>query len=292
MSSNSIYIVLGGAVSRTNGHIVGNLKKFIATGITSKTFEIGDPSNYTPVVVSFANVAIAGDLTASTTVGDHSNIGASTIDPSLSVNRYWTLINSGIVFTTYSATFNFVPGDLDGGANPAAFIVGKYASAAWSYPTVGTRTATSTQATGLSSFSDFQLGEVGIPAIVLDKSVNPNGDQPPDTDLNYTLTFTNSGTANALSVVIIDPNPANADPAQRVFANVDYKLGSATISSPWTATIEFSNDGGATWTYVPASAGGGAPSGYDRTVTNIRWSLTGDVAPSGSGSVSFVVRLQ
>lgn len=290
--SNNVIISSTGSVSRTSGHVVGNLQKNVATGATSRTFEVGDASNYTPVDVSFVSVTIAGNLIASTTPGDHPNIGASTILSSKSANRYWTLTNSGIVFTTYSATFNFVAGDLDGGANTGAFIVGKYASAAWSYPTVGTRTATSTQATGLSSFSDFQLGEVGVPTIVLVKSVNPTGDQPPDTDLNYTLTFTNSGTGEALSVVIIDPNPANADPAQRVFANVDYKLGSAAISSPWTATIEFSNDGGATWTYVPASAGGGAPSGYDRTVTNIRWSFTGNVAPSGSGNVSFVVRIQ
>jgi hypothetical protein len=106
------------------------------------------------------------------------------------------------------------------------------------------------------------------------------------------VTFTNSGSTAAHSLVITDPNPNNVDPAQKVFVNVDYKLSSASISSPWTTTIEFSNDGGATWTYVPVSGAGGAPSGYDRTVTNIRWSLAGNLAISDSGTLSFIVRIR
>jgi hypothetical protein len=291
-SSNKVIISSTGIVSRTSGHVVGNLQKNVATGPTSLTFEVGDASNYTPVDVSFAGVTSAGDLIAVTTSGDLPNIGTSNIIPSKSVNRYWTLTNSGIVFTTYSATFNFAAGDLDGGVDTAALIVGKYASGAWSYPAVGTRTATSTQATGLSSFSDFQLGEGGTPNIVLVKDVTPSGSQEPDTDLAYTVTFTNSGSIAAQSLVITDPNPNDIDPTQRIFANVDYKLGSASISSPWSATTEFSNDGGSSWSYTPVSGGGGAPSGYDRVVTNIRGSVTGNVAASATGTISYTVRIR
>ncbi len=122
--------------------------------------------------------------------------------------------------------------------------------------------------------------------------MSPTGDQAPDTDLTYTVTFTNSGGVAAQSLVIVDPNPTDANPSQRVFVHLDYKLGTAAISSPWIATIEFSNDGGATWTYTPVSGGGGALSGYDRTVTNIRWSITGSLATSASGNVSFTSRIQ
>ncbi len=291
-SLNAVIISSTGIVSRTSGHIVGNLQKNAATGATSLTFEVGDSSNYTPVTVSFASVTSAGNLVANTTAGDHPNIGTSNILSSKSVNRYWTLTNSGISFTTYSATFNFATGDLDGGTNTAALIVGKYSSGTWSYPTVGTRTANSTQTTGLSAFSDFQLGEPTIPAVALLKSVSPSGPQPPDTDLAYSVTFTNSGSGAAQSLIIIDPNPNDVVPAQRVFANVDYKLGSTSISSPWSATTEFSNDGGSTWSYTPVSGGGGAPSGYDRAVTNIRWSVTGNVATSANGTISFTVRIR
>ena len=291
-TSSTVMIGSTGTVSRTTGHVVGTLQKNIATGASSRTFEVGDASNYTPVDISFSSVTTAGDLAVSTTSGDHPNIAASTFNAAKTVNRYWTLTNSGTLFTNYTATFTFVSADLDAGANTNALVAGRFASATWTYPTTGTRTPNSTQATGLTAFGDFQLGEAGTPSVVLVKDVTPSGIQEPGTDLTYTVTFTNSGSTAAHSLVITDPNPNNVDPAQKVFVNVDYKLSSASISSPWTATIEFSNDGGATWTYVPVSGAGGAPSGYDRTVTNIRWSLAGNLAISDSGTLSFIVRIR
>jgi fibronectin-binding autotransporter adhesin len=163
-SSNSIYINSTGSVSRTSGHVVGNFKKNIATGATSKTFEIGDAGNYTPVTVAFASVTVAGDLTATTTAGDHTNISTSTFNAAKTANRFWTLTNSGITFTNYGVTVNFVSGDLDSGANTSNFIVGRFASSTWTYPTVGTKTSTSTQATGLTAFGDFQVGEASTTA--------------------------------------------------------------------------------------------------------------------------------
>ena len=108
------------------------------------------------MTVAFASVTVAGDWIAKSTAGDHPNISSSTINAAKSVNRYWSLTNSGLTFTDYSATFTFVAGDVDGGANTSGFIVGKY-GAGWTYPTVGTKTATTTQITGVTSFSDFQL---------------------------------------------------------------------------------------------------------------------------------------
>ncbi|MEO6719375.1 MAG: DUF2341 domain-containing protein, partial [Ferruginibacter sp.] len=146
------------SVSRTSGHVFGKFQKNIATGATSKTFEIGGATNYTPVTVAFASVTTAGDLVAGAVSGDHANIGTSTINPSYTANRNWTLTNSGVFFTTCDVTFTFVAGDLDAGATPGNFIVGGY-NAGWTYPTVGTKTSTTTQATGLTAFGDFQLGE-------------------------------------------------------------------------------------------------------------------------------------
>jgi hypothetical protein len=163
--SNSLIQPSSGTVTgaaQNTGWVDGRLRKNIITGATSKTFEVGDLANYTPVSVAFSNVTTAGDLTAFTTAGDHPNIGTSTINTSETVNRFWTLQNSGIGFTDYNATFNYVPADLDSAANTNTFIIGKYNGSSWTYPTVGTLTSTSLQATGLTTFEDFQVGRMII----------------------------------------------------------------------------------------------------------------------------------
>ncbi|MDX6613911.1 MAG: fibronectin-binding autotransporter adhesin [Blastocatellia bacterium] len=279
---------LTGAAQNT-GWVNGQLQKNVATGATNKTFEVGGPNNYTPVTVTFAGVSVAGDLIASAVSGDHASISSSTINAAKSVNRTWTLSNSGIGFTNYSATFNFVAGDIDAGASTGAFIVGKYSGGSWTYPTVGTRTSTSTQATGLTSFSDFQVGgTAAIPNVTLIGSVSPTGFVRPHTDLVYTFGFVNNGVGPAFALVITDPIPANTD----------FKLGSVTTSlgtTGLTPTIAYSRDSGATWSYTPVSTTGGAPAGYDRTVTNVRWSFGSTLSrnsPDNSGSVSFTVRIR
>lgn len=152
--------------------------------------------------------------------------------------------------------------------------------------------------TGNNSANDLTTIDAGPPIIGLVKSVNPSGAQIPGTDLVYTITYTNSGGKPAQNFVIIDPNPANADPLERVFHNIDFKVGSMTSSpggSGLVASFSYSNDGGATWTYTPASGGGGAPAGYDRNVTNIRWTFAGNLSqtsPNNTGSVGFVARIR
>jgi hypothetical protein len=288
--ASSLYLKSAGTVVRSStGHVIGNFKKQIVTGATSKTFEIGDATNYTPVTVAFANVTGAGDLTATTVAGDHANIGSSTIIPTESANRVWILTNTGTAFTTYDATFTFAAADVDGGANTSLFIAGRY-SFGWTYPTVGTKTSTSTQTTGLTAFGDFQMGvRVAYPPnVTLLNSVTPLGTQAPNTDLTYTVAFTNDGGLPAQVFLITDPIPANTD----------FKLGSANTmlgSTGMTAIITYSANGGSSFFYTPVSGGGTAPAGYDSTVTNIRWTFTSNLSqtsPNNAGSVSFVVRVR
>jgi hypothetical protein len=157
--SHTLSITSTGSVSRTSGHVVGNLRKNVATGAPTRTFEIGDATNYTPVALSFASVTVAGDLTASTAGSEQANLATSTISPQRSVNRNWTLTNSGITFTNCTATFTFTAGDVDAGASTGSFVAGRYSGGSWTYPTVGSRTSTTTEVTGLAAFGDFAIGE-------------------------------------------------------------------------------------------------------------------------------------
>jgi fimbrial isopeptide formation D2 family protein/uncharacterized repeat protein (TIGR01451 family) len=120
-------------------------------------------------------------------------------------------------------------------------------------------------------------------------------DQKPGTDITYRITFTNSGGRAAQSLVIIDPDPATT---LKINDITDFKVGSVVNSlgtTGLTVTVAYSNNGGSTWTYAPVSAGGGAPAGYDRNVTHIRWTFTGNLSqtsPNNTGSVSFSARIR
>ncbi|MBC7937618.1 MAG: hypothetical protein H7Y86_19895 [Rhizobacter sp.] len=148
-----------GAAQNT-GWVNGKIQKNIATGATGKTFEIGDALSFTPVSIAFSNVTTAGNLIAFTTAGDHPNISSSIINPTKSVNRFWTLTNSGIIFNNYSATCNFVAPDIDGGAATSNFGVGLYNGSSWALPGIASANATNIQATAITSFGDFSIGEI------------------------------------------------------------------------------------------------------------------------------------
>ena len=157
------FVGTGGNVSGAGigKYVNGNLRKYIPNGAPSTIdFEIGDAANYTPVSVAFVGGAIAGSgyLDANTNVAIPPAV--SNLNPLKSVNRSWTVTNTGVAgFVSYNPTFTFVPGDVIGGANTANFKVAKNTGGIWSFSAVGTRTATSTQATGLTNFGLFALGE-------------------------------------------------------------------------------------------------------------------------------------
>ena len=134
----------------------------------------------------------------------------------------------------------------------------------------------------------FGYGEYCTPSVTLVKSVTPGGAQMPGTDLLYSIVFNNTGGSPASNIVITDQVPANTD----------FKVGSVTNSLGTTGlsvTVSYSNNGGASWTYTPTSGAGGAPANYDRMVTNVRWSLSGNLsqtAPNNSGTIAFSVLIR
>ena len=78
--------------------------------------------------------------------------------------------NLTALFTGYDVVFHFVAADVDSGANTSNFHVERFSNGAWTLPTTGTLTATSAQATGLTTFgtptasSAFAVGEPGTGA--------------------------------------------------------------------------------------------------------------------------------
>ena len=113
----------------------------------------------------------------------------------------------------------------------------------------------------------------------------------------YTILITNSGTGSVTnnSIVITDPIPANTTLfTGSLNAGAPYIFTDGTPSSlltcPFIALnntsdcIDFSNDGGTTWTYAPNGT-------YDAAVTNIRFKLTGTMAANvGAGNPSFSLK--
>jgi hypothetical protein len=158
-----------GSMSRSSGSaqfVAGFLRLHVPTGTTTCTFFVSasDVHNYEPIAVTFTGVTTAGDLTGSISpsAGQHPNISTSGLDSTRDVARYWTLTNSGLVLSSYDATFNFNAGDVIGGADTTQFVVQRWDGAAWNVTTAGTRTSTSTQATGITAFGDFAVGDAKV----------------------------------------------------------------------------------------------------------------------------------
>ena len=125
------------------------------------------------------------------------------------------------------------------------------------------------------------------PVISIAKGVSPGGTPVPGTNLTFTSTVTNVGGASAASLSVVDSIPTT----------VQYKLAStsSTLPAGVTVLIDYSSDGGTTWTYTPVSAGCSAPAGYDRCVNRIRWRLQAalsSTAPNNQGTLSFISRIR
>jgi fimbrial isopeptide formation D2 family protein/uncharacterized repeat protein (TIGR01451 family) len=153
------------------------------------------------------------------------------------------------------------------------------------------------------SYAQTQTGTIDVtsvtivtaPNVALVKAVSPTGQQLTGTDLSYSITFSNVGTASAQQMVLTDEIPSNTD----------FKLGSTATNAGMTGlslVVEYSNDynaltpGAATWAYTPTSGGGGAGAGYDRYVLAVRWRVTigtlSQTPPNHTGNVGFSVQIR
>jgi hypothetical protein len=253
--TNKVSLAAGATVARTTGHVHGALEKAFAAGMQTFSWPIGDAFAFTPVQLDNFDVTIPGSVTARSTGGaDHSSIATSGIDPLKSVNRSWTLTKDpGLAFTAYDPTFTFDPADIDVGANTAAFRLARYDGGVWNSTTTGLRTATSTGATGVTSFSDFAAGEPATYTITA--SITGNGSITPSgavtaawgTDTTFTVAPAANHHVDSLVVDGVNLGPLTT----HTFTN---------ITTGHTIAAYVSID---TWTISASSTGNGsiAPSG-------------------------------
>jgi len=154
--------------SQTDGYIDGNLQLTFPAGDSTRVFDIGDASTYTPVTIAMYGAASPFNLLAVTHTPDHPQLATSGLEPAKSVNRYWTVTPSGLpTYSGFDATFSYRANNLDANAEPAIFVVKRYASGAWFATTTGARTATSTQAVGVTDFGDFAVADPPSYALTL-----------------------------------------------------------------------------------------------------------------------------
>lgn len=118
---------------------------------------------------------------------------------------------------------------------------------------------------------------------------------------NVRVTNQGSGPVDNNAVVIVDPVPTNT----RLFVGnlggagsgpIQFVNGSPSSALTWTFTalnsttddVDFSNDSGATWTYVPVPDA----NGYDAAVTTLRLRPKGTMPGNGGGNPYFELRFR
>ncbi len=230
-----------GAIVRTNGDVAGNLQRAIAgAGNLTYNFPLGTATSYTPVSVAFTGLSGAGNLTAKVTPGQNPN-GGSPINPTKDVNLYWTFTNAGVTFTSYTPTFTYNAGDIIGGATQTNFIVGKY-TPPWSSPAPVTNAGAgpyTTSVTGLTSFSDFVVGEILGCSITL---TSGPGSNIQNACLNKPMTNITYGTAVATGATVTGLPPG----VTGVWASDVVTISgtpTTTVGSPFNYTVTLTGGG-------------------------------------------------
>ncbi len=224
--------VTGGSAA---SHVNGNLQKGIASATSSKFFEVGDGSSYSPVNVSFTgSTNSAGSLTVRTTAGDHPNISSSLLDPARSVNRFYSITNIGVVgFSAAAATFNFNSSDLDGSVNTNSLSIGRYNGTSWDAPNVGLRTPTSTQVTSLTTFGEFQIAEEFSGGLVWNGSTSSDWNNP----ANWTPNVVPS-VSDDIQILTGTFAPSFLTPGNGFCRNISFVSGaSLTVPSGYELTV-------------------------------------------------------
>lgn len=155
-------------------------------------------------------------------------------------------------------------------------------------PVTDTNTATLTAWTGINEYTSNDSASASVlinpgPLLATLKTASAATASPGQV-LRYRVLLSNSGYSVATSVVAIDAlSPFTAFRLNTFGAGLNVRLTQGTPASALAlGTVQYSSNGGATWTYTPVSGGGGAPAGYDGAITHVRIPLTGNMATNGA----------
>jgi uncharacterized repeat protein (TIGR01451 family) len=188
-----------GTVTRTAGYIDGNLRKPFAAA-ASANFELGTANGYTPVTFNVT----AGTFPTAVTVAAVQSASPGVQPLGKVLNRYWKFSATGV---TADITLNYLdPADIPGTVTEANLHFLRHESAnVHDYSdqggTVNTAANTAT-VTGVSSFSDWTLGEAGAD-VAIAKTDGVTSATPGGT-VTYTITGTNGGTVGNSAATIAD----------------------------------------------------------------------------------------
>jgi hypothetical protein len=170
---------------------------------------------------------------------DHPDISNSGIDSTKSVNRYWSLVNSGLVFNTYSSVLHFLNSDIDLGATVTDMVIVKKASI-WQMVS-STCSLTSCTGINIADMSDFQIGTL-IPT----STPTPTSTIPTPTPTSTIPTPTPTST-------IPTPTPTSTTPTSATSTSPGQTTGLIVTGGIAQATLN--------WT-VPGYNGGSAITDY------------------------------
>ncbi|MCK5741526.1 MAG: hypothetical protein KAH48_04855 [Chlorobi bacterium] len=166
----SVTILNGATVSRTSGHVDGEMKKYVPSGATASdiVYEIGEGLSYTPMDLGFVGTdGTTGYVSATSMPDKHANFGNASMDLASAavVERHWDLsADAGFDLgtRTINATVTFLnPDDINGGADPDDFKMRYWDQSVWNSAIIGTKTSTTTQGTSISELSDIMVGPTG-----------------------------------------------------------------------------------------------------------------------------------
>ena len=221
-TGTNTFIVNSGAgtITRTSGHVIGNLRKNFPTlgAGQTRTFELGTATTYTPAIIT-GTVTTTGNLTVAATTSQHPNAATSGIDDAKNVNVYWSLTPSTLAFSTYSLTVRYNTTDIDiaiPALNPVAEFVAERYLIGWF--TTGSTTSNpsagvyDTLITGLSAFGDFSVGKLrnNVDHFYINSSISGSTCQPSSITIsahriNHTVLATYIGT------ISLSTNTGNGD---------------------------------------------------------------------------------